>query len=281
MTLASYREDPAARSEHRFDSGGVSIRYLEQGTGAAVVLVHCFAGDVDSQFVATGFFDGVAQDHHVLGLDMRGHGRSGKPHDPRRYGKELAFDIVRLLDYARIDRAHVIGYSMGAHVTAQLLTIAPARLVTATLGGACGRRHWTALDDARIEREAAELEHGSLRAQTLRLWPCDRPLPSEAEMRARAARHLAGKDPFALAAVRRSNREQVVTDAQMAAVTVPTLGIVGSEDPYVTQFRTLAMIMPALELVIVEGATHADTAARPEFLRSVRAFLAAHDAVDA
>ena len=198
------------------------------------MLVHCFAGDVDSQFVATGFFDGLAQDHHVLGLDMRGHGRSGKPHDPRAMARSWPSTSCACSTTRASTAAHVIGYSMGAHLCRlQLLTIAPARLLTATLGGACGRRNWTALDDARIEREAAELEHGSLRAQTLRLWPCDRPLPSEAEMRARAARHLAGKDPLALAAVRRSNREQVVTDAQMAAVSVPTLGIVGSDDPYV------------------------------------------------
>jgi pimeloyl-ACP methyl ester carboxylesterase len=274
-TAAPVAGGPADRA---FDAAGVRLRYLEQGDGPPVVLLHCFAGDVESQFVATGLFAALARDHRVLGLDLRGHGKSGKPHDPRCYGAELARDVVRLLDHARIERAHVVGYSMGAHVTAQLLTLAPARFITATLGGACGRRCWTPEDDARVEREAAELEHGSMRAQILRLWPRDLPLPGEDEIAARAARYLAGKDALALAAARRANRGQVVTDAQMAAVTVPTLGIVGSQDPYLALFCALTAVMPALSLTVIPGATHADAAARPEFARALRAFIAAHAA---
>jgi pimeloyl-ACP methyl ester carboxylesterase len=115
-----------------------------------------------------------------------------------------------------------------------------------------------------------------MRAQILRLWPPDRPLPSEADLKARAARYLAGKDPLALAAARRANREQVITDAQMAQVTVPTLGVVGSDDPYLASFCALATVMPALSLTVIPGATHANAAARPEFVRAVRAFIAAH-----
>jgi pimeloyl-ACP methyl ester carboxylesterase len=263
-------------ADRYFDADGVRLHYLEQGAGPPVVLLHCFAGDVESQFVATGFFSALALDHRVLGLDLRGHGRSDKPHDPRCYGAELARDVVRLLDHARIERAHVVGYSMGAHVAAQVLVLAPARLVTATLGGACGRRHWTPEDDARVAREADELEQGRMRAQILRLWPCDRPLPTEEEIAARARRYLAGKDVRALAAARRANPGQVVTDAQMAVVTVPTLGIVGSDDPYVASFRALAAVMPALSLTVIPDATHASAAARPQFASAVRAFIAAH-----
>ena len=262
---------------HRgLDAAGVRLHYVEQGAGPSVVLLHCFAGDVQSQFVATGFFAALALDHRVLGLDFRGHGGSDKPHDPGAYGVELARDVVRLLDHARIDRAHVVGYSMGAHVAAQLLTLAPARMLTATLGGACGRRRWTPADEARAAREADELEEGSMRAQILRLWPGDRPLPGEGELAARAARYLAGNDARALAAARRANRGQVVTDAQMAAVTVPTLGIVGDEDPYLASFRALAAVMPALSLTVIPGATHANAAGRPEFIHAVRAFIAGH-----
>lgn len=267
---------PPRPADRFFDAGGVAIRYVDEGSGPPVVLVHCFGGDFDSQFAATGFFAALARHHRVLGMDMRGHGRSGKPHDPRCYGPEMAHDVMRLLDHAGVERAHVVGYSMGAHVIAQLLTLSPARIVTATLGGACGRRRWSPVDDVRVEREAAELEQGSMRAQLLRLWPRGAPRPTEEQLAARAARWLAGKDRLALAAVRRSNRAQMVTDAQMAAVSVPTLGVVGSNDPYVAQFRALAAVMPALNVVVIEGAGHGDAAARPEFLAAVRAFIAAH-----
>jgi len=261
-----------------FDAAGVRLRYHEEGSGPPVVLLHCFAGDTRSQYVDTGFFAGLARDHRVLGLDLRGHGGSDKPHDPRAYGAELARDVPRLLDHAGLERAHVVGYSMGAHVVAQLLTLAPARVISAVLGGAAGRRGWTAADDARVALEAGELEHGSMRAQILRLWPHGAPPPDEDALAARAARSLSGKDPLALAAVRRANRAQVITDAQIAAVRVPTLGIVGSRDPYVAQFRALAAVMTTLEVTLIEGATHANAAARPEFLAAVRAFIAAHAA---
>jgi pimeloyl-ACP methyl ester carboxylesterase len=262
--------------ERWFDAAGVALRYVDAGAGEPVVLVHCYAGDFDTQFVASGFFAALCVDHRAIGMDMRGHGRSGKPHDPRQYGREMARDIVRLLDHLQLPRAHVVGYSMGAHVVAQLLTLEPDRVVSATLGGAAGRRNWTAADDARVEREADEMEQGSLHSQIVRLWPLGRPGPTEAQVRERSSRWLAGKDPLALAAVRRANRDQVITDAALAAVRVPVQGVVGADDPYLADFRQLAQVLPALELVVVEGAAHNTLASRPEFLQAVRRFVAAH-----
>jgi pimeloyl-ACP methyl ester carboxylesterase len=79
-----------------------------------------------------------------------------------------------------------------------------------------------------------------------------------------------------LAAVRRANRNEVVSDEQLAAVRVPVLGVVGSLDPYLERFRRLETLMPDFELVVVEGGTHRTTAGHPEFLRAVESFLAAH-----
>jgi pimeloyl-ACP methyl ester carboxylesterase len=89
---------------------------------------------------------------------------------------------------------------------------------------------------------------------------------------------MAGKDPKALAAVRRSNPDQVVTEAQMRAVTVPTLGIVGTADPYLREFQQLKAAMPQLELVTIEGASHGSAPGRPEFVQALLAFLTAHPA---
>jgi pimeloyl-ACP methyl ester carboxylesterase len=258
------------------DSAGVPIHYVERGAGEPVVLVHSFTGTFQSQFVDTGLADALARRYRVVGFDLRGHGASGKPHDPAQYGVEMALDVVRLLDHFALDRAHVVGYSLGAHIVAQLLTLHPERLLTAVLGGACGRRRWTAADEARVAVEADELEHGLLNTQLLRLWPHDRPSPDDAQLRALSEKYLAGNDLLALAAIRRSNRAQVVRDEALAAVHVPTLGIVGSEDPYVGKFRDLEPRMRAMSLVVIDGARHDDAAKRPEFLRAVRDFLAAH-----
>jgi pimeloyl-ACP methyl ester carboxylesterase len=265
-------------NERSFDAAGVKLRYLEAGEGAPVVLLHSYTGDSDRQFVATGCFDAIAAGRRAIALDQRGHGRSGKPHDPAAYGAQMALDVARLLDHLGLERAHVVGYSMGAHVTAQLVTLMPWRLRGAVLGGAPGRLTWSAADDARVAIEAGEMEHGLLRAQIARLLPPGRAMPAEDEIRQRSARYLAGNDLLALAAVRRSNRGQVVRIADIAAAGVPLLGGVGSEDPYLASMRELAQAVASMRVVVIDGANHANAAARPEFAAAVLTFLDRLDA---
>lgn len=155
----------------------------------------------------------------------------------------------------------------------------PERFITATLGGASGRRNWSAEDQHRVDVEAAEMEEGMLRSQMQRLRPRDRPPPSDDEVRDSSARQLAGQDARALAAVRRSNPDQVVTEAQMRAVQVPTLGIVGTNDPYLHEFQQLKAAMPQLQLVTIAGASHGTAPGRPEFIRALKVFLADHPSV--
>jgi pimeloyl-ACP methyl ester carboxylesterase len=64
-------------------------------------------------------------------------------------------------------------------------------------------------------------------------------------------------------------------------VTVPTLGIVGSEDPEKAEFEALVRIRPSVKLVVIDGATHAGAAGilgRPELLAALRTFFADHRA---
>lgn len=126
--------------------------------------------------------------------------------------------------------------------------------------------------------ESAEMDEGRLSTQILRLWPADRPRPDAAQIAALSAEIIVGRDRHALAAVRRSNREQAVTAAQMAAVKVPVLGIVGSADAYRADFDALKALMPRMQLVVIEGATHGSAPGHPEFLRALSAFLRAHAA---
>jgi pimeloyl-ACP methyl ester carboxylesterase len=259
-----------------FDSARVRIRYVERGNGEPVVLVHSYTGDLEAQWARTGVLTALAACYHVIAFDARGHGKSDKPHDPAAYGAEMAWDIVRLLDHLRIDRAHIIGYSMGAHIVAQLLTLAPQRFITAILGGASGRRNWTADDERRAEEEASEMEEGLLTKQLTRLRPAGEPQPDAAQLKARSAEVLAGKDRYALAAIRRSTVFQVVTAKQMAEAHVPVLGIVGSADPYRASFDALREHMPQLTLVVLDGATHLSASTHPDFIPAILHFLQTH-----
>src|ERR1700681_2836250 len=83
-----------ARSEATdsfFDSNGVRIRYKITGQGEPVVLVHGWAASADmwNPVVAN-----LSRNYEVIALDCRGHGQSGKPHDPNQYGVEMVNDVV-------------------------------------------------------------------------------------------------------------------------------------------------------------------------------------------
>jgi pimeloyl-ACP methyl ester carboxylesterase len=236
MLLAVPRAQPQDRF---FDSNGVSIHYVEQGSGAPVLLLHG-QGNTVQIWSDARVIDTLAKDDHVIAFDLRGHGLSGKPHDPNQYGREMALDAVRLLDRLRIPRAHIVGYSLGAHLTSLLLTLRPERFLSATLVGAAGRFEWTDKDTEQAELQARE----------------------------------AGSP--AMAALIRGRRLQVVAPEQVKAVTVPTLGIVGSLDPDVGAFYQLQKLRPDVKLVVVEGATHGGdrgVLARPELLSALRAFI--------
>lgn len=256
-----------------FDSAGVPIRYIVRGAGEAVVLVHSYTGCIEDAWIETRVLPRLAAHYRVIAFDARGHGLSGKPHDPRAYGREMGFDAVRLMDHLGIDKAHIAGYSMGAHIVAQLATLRPQRFLTMILGGACGRRNWTADDAARAEAEAAEMEQGLLRTQILRLWADKGPVPDEAAIRRMSAERLAGQDVLALAAVRRATHDQAITDAALAALEIPVLGVVGGADPYVEDFRAAVRIMRKMELVVIDGASHVSAPGRPEFIRAIETFL--------
>jgi pimeloyl-ACP methyl ester carboxylesterase len=240
------------------------------------VLVHSYGGSLESEWIATGVLEALARAYRVIAFDVRGHGRSDKPHDPKAYGAQTAWDIVHLLDHLGLAKAHIIGYSMGAHIVAQLLTLAPERFLTAVLGGASGRRGWSAEDDRRTEIESSEMDEGLITSQIARLRPRDAPALTAAELKDISDAFLAGKDRHALAAMRRSNRDQVVTAAQMAAVRVPVLGIVGSKDPYRRSFDELKAILPALELAVLADATHISATVHPGFVPAILRFLGSH-----
>ena len=264
-----------------FDSNGVRIRYVEQGNGDAIVLIHGDGSTLDS-WIDSGVLPNLARDYRVIAFDARGSGKSGKPHDVKAYGREMGLDVLRLLDHLGIRRAHIIGYSMGAHITAQLLTTHPERFISATLGGAAGQFRWNDELAARSEREASERERECVsRSQIYRLAPTNAPKPDEEAIKRLSAACMANpnEDRFARAARTRAQKDRVTTPAQIAAVKVPTLGIVGTLDVYLADFKDLKKIRPDVQLVVIDDATHGGARGagrRPEFIAAVREFIASN-----
>jgi len=263
-----------------FDSQGVKIRYIEAGLGDPVVLVHGFSSSADASWRQTGVFDKLARDFRVIALDCRGHGQSDKPHDPASYGLAMVEDVARLLDHLQIRRAHIVGYSMGGAITGAFVVKHPDRVLTAVFGGSTPRMAWTAENERDTNELAESLEQGNgMRPLALRLWPVDEPKPSDEVLNQRARASLGRNDALALAAVQRGNKAQVVTPANVRALTIPMLAVIGGVDPIKEGVDALSKLKPELKVVVIEGASHGGARAapsRPEFAAAIRDFLIAH-----
>jgi pimeloyl-ACP methyl ester carboxylesterase len=139
-------------------SGGVPIHYEVIGRGQPIVLVHGFSSSFDSDWQLSGWVDFlVGEGRQVIGRDCRGHGNSGKPHSPQAYaGNRIPDDVVAVMDAAGIERADIMGYSMGALVTLNLLSRHAERFTSVVVGGVGLPKPTT--DPQRRARLAAALE---------------------------------------------------------------------------------------------------------------------------
>jgi pimeloyl-ACP methyl ester carboxylesterase len=264
-----------------FDSNGVRIRYVDMGKGEPLVLVHGILGDVESNWQQTGVLDRLTPHFRIIALDMRGHGKSGKPHETDAYGAAMGADVARLLDHLGIRQAHILGYSLGAYVVGSLLAAHPDRFKTVTFGGSTPMLKWNADSDRRAEISAKEYENGSLRSLLIGIAPAGQP-PTEAEIKSRSEEALAAQDRYAIAAVRRSYKGLVVSEQQVTSVRVPMLAVVGSDDPKKADVDALKIIRPDLRVVVIQGATHnapRNALERPEFAQAVRDFVEAHSSL--
>ena len=266
---------PAAENRY-FDSDGVRIRYIVEGEGEPVLLIHGFAANLHWQWVSPGLVKTLAKNYQVIAFDNRGHGLSGAPHEADQYGVKMVEDAVRLLDHLKIERAHVVGYSMGAFITNKLLATHPERVITATLGGG----GWARADDERREfiLELAEsLDRGEGIGPLLnRLTPEGRPKPKAWWLKLvnRVFRWL--NDQRALAAVVRGMHEFVLTEDQLRANRTPTLAVVGEIDPMRSTVDDLKPLVSDLAIVVIDDADHMQAFFRPKFQQSIEEFLLAH-----
>ncbi len=125
----------AAPESQFFDAKGVKIHYLVDGTGEPVILIHGLDSSAKLNWELPGIIDGVAVDHRVIALDLPGYGQSDKPSDPGAYGQQWVADVILLMDHLKIEKAHIVGYSMGGMVALKLIAEHPDRVISGTLGG--------------------------------------------------------------------------------------------------------------------------------------------------
>lgn len=259
--------------EGEFDSKGVKIHYTVEGEGEPIILIHGFTGN-GAYWKQMGVAPELAKEYRVITLDCRGHGKSGKPHDPKAYGQEMAEDVVRLMDHLKLRHAHVVGYSMGGFITMKLLTDHPDRVLSATVGGAGGT---SPVDDRARERIAKSLEEDkSLKPLFERLTPKNRPPIPEEQLKAFEQMVIANNDVKALAAVMRGMGALSVSDAKFKTNKVPTQCVIGEFDPLKDGVDAIQDKMANLRVVVIPGADHGTAGSNPQFLKSIKEFLAKH-----
>ncbi len=258
------------------DGARVAFRVTPAGPAAApgatpIVLVH---GSALSQAIWRGFgyLRALSPERPVVTLDLRGHGRSATPHDGAAYRMPLFLaDVLAVLDTLGLEQVHYLGYSLGARVGFSVAAEHPQRLRSLiSVAGAPGTGR-DAFDRVFFAGALEALEQGGM-AGFLAGWERASGRPLDAATRAA----FSANDEVALAAyMRATQNDERVTDAQLAALTMPVLLVAGTRDrERLRAAEHVRALLPTATLVTIDGATHADTPRRPETLAAVQSFLA-------
>ncbi len=236
---------------------GVRIEYVEQGadTGVPVVFLH---GVTDSWRSFEGVFAQLPPTVRAFAISQRGHGLSGKPERGYRFG-DFADDVLAFMDAMGLQRAVLVGHSMGASVAQRVIVSHPERVSRLVLIGAFASLHQ---NPGMAEFVAAQIR------------PLRDPIEPEFARHWQLSTVATGLDTDLLQTVVRETLKVPATVwhqafdgfleepdvvAALAAVRVPVLIIWGDQDTYVGRSDQDALVaaMPAAQLCVYAGIGHA------------------------
>lgn len=243
-----------------FENDGVELAYITEGSGDPVLLIHGFASSALVNWVQPGWVKTLTEaGYSIVALDNRGHGKSQKLQDNSAYTPEkMADDARALLDHLGISKAHVMGYSMGARISAFLTLAAPQHVGSLVLGGlGMGLIHgvgdWDPIAEALLADDAGSVTHP----------------------RGKMFREFADRtrsDRLALAACITTSRKEL-TAAQIGTIEQPVLVGVGTKDDLAGDAHELAALFPHGEAVDIPDRDHMLAVGDRVFKSAVLAFL--------
>ncbi len=245
---------------HAFNSDGVKIAFVDEGQGRPVLLIHGFASSVAMNWAATSWIKTLTEaGRRAIAFDNRGHGHSEKLYALEDYGAPLmAQDARRLLDHLEIDRADVIGYSMGARIGAFLAQHNPNRVNSIVFGG-------LGINMVRGMAGTGPIAH-ALEAPTID----DVTNPTARTFRAFAEQTKS--DLKALATCIRTARDPITAN-DLKKITCPALVAVGSRDVIGGSAQDLADLLPNASAFEIKNRDHMKAVADKSFKAAALDFL--------
>jgi pimeloyl-ACP methyl ester carboxylesterase len=243
------------------DNQGVRIHYQVEGSGPPLVLQHGFSDSLQTWY-DFGYVDALKPDYQLILVDARGHGASGKPHEPEAYKPECNVgDVVAVLAELSISRAHFFGYSMGAKIAFAMAQYAVDHVRALIIGG--GNPNPPATPDLFLQA----LQHGAEAIPGL--WGV--PLPPSLKAR------LLTNDAEALTALRTQALANPSFAERVPQMTMPCLVFAGEAATEYPANREFVAQMPNARFFSLPGLNHAEAFFRSdlvlphviEFLREV------------
>jgi pimeloyl-ACP methyl ester carboxylesterase len=235
------------------DVNGLHMYYEVQGEGSPLVLLHGGMLSIDLNFA--DLIPELVGRHRVIGVELQGHGRTADI-DREITPAALAGDVVALLDHLGIDRAHVLGHSMGAAVALQLAVAHPDRVRSIVPVSA----------SVRPEGMHGDLTDPSKHATSDRM-PTQQDFADMQETYARLSPHPEHFTDF-LTALSASNADlKGWSDEQLAGITAPVLSIIGDHDFTTIEHGALMKeLIPGSQLAVLPGTTHMTATLRVDLL---------------